>query len=127
MKKAQGSATGDTKPAATVAQKLAGWAVSAGNVHGPEARRAAIEAISDVIVCMVAGARDEGPRRVRSALGIWGGGQSSVVGSTVTAAPVAAALVNGMAAHALDFDDAFQQGVNHPSAVFVPALLALGE
>jgi 2-methylcitrate dehydratase PrpD len=27
----------------------------------------------------------------------------------------------------LDFDDAYQQGVNHPTAVFVPALLALGE
>jgi len=127
MKQAEASIRPGTEPAATVAQRLAAWAASARLEHAWQARRAAIEAISDVVVCMVAGGRDEGPRRVRSALGVWGSGQASVVGSTVTAAPAAAALVNGMAAHALDFDDAFQQGVNHPSAVFVPALLALGE
>ena len=36
-----------------------------------------------------------------------------------------AALVNGVAAHALDYDDVGLQG--HPSAVLVPALLAEGE
>jgi 2-methylcitrate dehydratase PrpD len=125
MKQAEASTRQATE--ATVAQKLGAWAACARLDHASEGRRAASEAIADVIVCMIAGARDEGPRRVRSALGIWGDGHASVVGSTLTAAPAAAALVNGMAAHALDFDDAFQQGVNHPSAVFVPALLALGE
>lgn len=126
MKQAEASANKKATDA-TVAQRLANWAASAQLDHALEGRRAASEAIADVIVCMIAGARDEGPRRVRSALGIWGDGRASVVGSTLTAAPAAAALVNGMSAHALDFDDAFQQGVNHPSAVFVPALLALGE
>src|SRR6185295_6142765 len=37
------------------------------------------------------------------------------------------ALANGTAAHALDFDDHEDLGFTHPSAVLVPALLALGE
>jgi 2-methylcitrate dehydratase PrpD len=125
MKHTEAYATRSQEP--TVAQKLARWATSARLDHAVEGQRAAKEAIADVIVCMIAGARDEGPRRVRHALGIWGAGSASVVGSNATAAPAAAALVNGMSAHALDFDDAFQQGVNHTSAAFVPALLALGE
>jgi 2-methylcitrate dehydratase PrpD len=36
-----------------------------------------------------------------------------------------AALLNGVAAHALDFDDVSLRG--HPSAVMVPALLAMGQ
>jgi 2-methylcitrate dehydratase PrpD len=36
-------------------------------------------------------------------------------------------MANGTAAHALDFDDYEDPGATHPSAVLVPALLALGE
>ena len=38
-----------------------------------------------------------------------------------------AALVNGTAAHALDFDDNFDPAKAHASAVLVPAILALAE
>lgn len=38
-----------------------------------------------------------------------------------------AALVNGTAAHALDFDDNFDPAKAHASAVLVPALLAIGD
>lgn len=40
--------------------------------------------------------------------------------------PENAALVNGTAAHALEYDDHEILGITHPSAVLVPALLALG-
>lgn len=38
-----------------------------------------------------------------------------------------AALINGVAAHVLEFDDHEILGVTHPSAVLVPALLALAD
>jgi 2-methylcitrate dehydratase PrpD len=38
-----------------------------------------------------------------------------------------AALVNGTAAHALDFDDNFDPAKAHATAVLVPAILALAE
>lgn len=41
--------------------------------------------------------------------------------------PLDAALVNGTAAHALDYDDCATASMLHPSAVLVPAILALGE
>src|SRR6185437_6190249 len=42
-------------------------------------------------------------------------------------APLDAALVNGTAAHALDFDDVSNSLGGHPSAPILPALFALGE
>lgn len=51
----------------------------------------------------------------------------SVIGRTARALPDHAALINGTAAHALDFDDTGASSQGHPSAVLVPALLALAE
>lgn len=50
-----------------------------------------------------------------------------MVGRAATLSAPWAALVNGTAAHALDFDDNFDPAKAHASAVLVPALLALGE
>lgn len=52
--------------------------------------------------------------------------------STVWVRPVQtdsrqAALLNGVSAHALDFDDVDEAIIGHPSAVLVPAVLAEGE
>ena len=52
-------------------------------------------------------------------------GESSVLFGVARAAAADAALINGTAAHALDFDDVALGG--HPSTVLVPALLAEGE
>ncbi len=41
--------------------------------------------------------------------------------------PELAALVNGVMVHALDFDDVTPDHTGHPSAVLLPALVALGE
>jgi 2-methylcitrate dehydratase PrpD len=120
-------AASDSSSEQTALQRLAAWASSVGPEHTPAARRAAAVAIADVIVCMIAGATEEGVRRARTTLSLWGSGQASLVGCASGVAPTGAALLNGMAAHVLDFDDAFQQGNNHPTAVFLPALLALGE
>jgi 2-methylcitrate dehydratase PrpD len=50
---------------------------------------------------------------------LWGRGQQSTVEG--------AALFNGMAAHALDFDDASSPMSGHPSIALLPCLIALAE
>ena len=51
----------------------------------------------------------------------------TVIGRSLRTSPANAALVNGVAAHALDFDDGQQPSSTHPSAAMVPAILALAE
>ncbi len=52
-------------------------------------------------------------------------GRATLVGRAQTAGLLDAALVNGAASHALDFDDTHTLMSGHPSAPVVPAALAL--
>jgi 2-methylcitrate dehydratase PrpD len=89
---------------------------------------AAQRAITDTIACMIAGAADLAVERVRAGLGSWGEtGTASVIGSDRTRDAPWTALINGTAAHALDYDDVLDPAASHVSAVLVPALLALAE
>ncbi len=64
---------------------------------------------------------------VREALDDGAVGQSSLVGRREKVLPSTAALINGSASHALDYDDVnFAMG-GHPTVTVVPTLLALGE
>ena len=64
---------------------------------------------------------------VREALEDGAIGSASLVGRSEKTLPSAAALINGAASHALDYDDVnFAMG-GHPTVTVVPALLALGE
>lgn len=56
-----------------------------------------------------------------------GGGRAKVWGTERAGSSFAAALCNGTAAHALDFDDWAPGSRAHPSAVLVPAVLAVAE
>lgn len=105
-------------------ETIAAWSHSA-SAFPPRARKRAIEAIADTVGCMVAGVDDFSTQAVRRAVAaqIATSGESPVIGGG--RAPAAtAALVNGTAAHALDFDDNFHPAISHASAVMVPALLA---
>lgn len=85
-------------------------------------------AIVDTIACMIAGAGEEAVHRVRGGLAGWGGeGAASAIGAASGRDAPWAAMINGTAAHALDYDDVLDPASSHPSAVLVPALLALGE
>lgn len=53
-------------------------------------------------------------------------GAASIVGTSLRASIADAALINGAAGHALDYDDV-QEFVGHPGAVVVPAALAVAE
>ncbi len=54
-------------------------------------------------------------------------GNAAVFGDAVRYAPAGAALVNGVLAHSLDFDDTHAAGSLHPGAPVTPAALAAGE
>lgn len=81
--------------------------------------------IEDVIACMFAGAKTPEASAVRKTMGSLGSGPAKVLGAAAKAPLPFAALANGTAAHALDYDDTFMLGASHASAVLVPALLAL--
>lgn len=53
--------------------------------------------------------------------------QATVIGHGFATSCRQAALVNGAASHALDYDDVNMSMTGHPSVVLVPALLALAE
>ncbi len=58
----------------------------------------------------------------------WGGAPAAtVIGHEVRLPSAAAAFVNGVLAHSLDFDDTHLPSVLHPSASIVPAALAVAE
>jgi 2-methylcitrate dehydratase PrpD len=81
----------------------------------------------DVLGVLVPGGREPAGRMVRAvAASEFPGRDSRLLGQTGTSSPAGAALVNGTAAHALDFDDVLST-VGHPSAVVVPAALAVAE
>ena len=56
-----------------------------------------------------------------------GKGSATIVGRPVTAAPIEAALANGVMAHADETDDSHNASRSHPGCSIVPAALAAGE
>ncbi|MGE5269486.1 MAG: MmgE/PrpD family protein [Thiohalocapsa sp.] len=93
----------------------------------PEAVRAAKMAVLDTVGVTLAGAHEECSQIVERVLASAGGGGCLIFGSNRRTGPLDAALVNGTAAHALDFDDVSNSLGGHPSAPILPALFALGE
>jgi 2-methylcitrate dehydratase PrpD len=81
----------------------------------------------DVIAVTLPGAVEPVTRRVFDTLREWGVGLATAIGRGAALAPPWAALVNGTAAHALDFDDNFDPAKAHATAVLAPAILALAE
>lgn len=82
-------------------------------------------ALIDTVACMFAGCTRAVTSNALNAVRAWGSGNSPVVGRGLRLSPPFAAMVNGAAAHALDFDDCDVPANGHPSAVIFPALLAL--
>src|SRR4051812_31195484 len=70
-----------------------------------DARRVAAKSIIDMLGCMLAGTREKGPRRLAGTLTTDPKGPCSLIGLGTGAASSDAALVNGMLAHVLDYDD----------------------
>ena len=86
------------------------------------------QCLLDWFAVTIAGAQEELTGiLVSEALDDGARGPATLVGRSETVLPSTAALINGAASHALDYDDVnFSMG-GHPTVTVVPALLALGE
>ena len=92
------------------------------------ARAAAATAYFDTIGVMLAGTLEPSARAVQDAArGEGGEPRCRIVGTANSTSASWAALVNGTAAHALDYDDMCFVSLAHPSAPLVAAALAAGE
>ncbi len=85
-------------------------------------------AMLDCLACIVAGSATA-PARMALDLALAQGarGVAAALGTHERLAPVPAAFVNGVAGHALDFDDMTAIMIGHPSVALVPAILALAQ
>ena len=93
-----------------------------------ETRSWARQCILDYLACGIAGASDELTTILVAELQEQGGHPTAtILGRAARLPAAAAALINGAAAHALDFDDVNLAMPGHPSVAILPALLALAE
>jgi 2-methylcitrate dehydratase PrpD len=84
--------------------------------------------VIDWLGVTLAGSREDAGRIVREeALEQGGNPQATIIGDGSRTAVGQAALVNGTASHALDYDDVHFAFLGHPTVTVLPALLALGE
>ena len=83
--------------------------------------------ILDYLGVTLAGSREQAPRLALEALGAPAAGPAALLGSARRVGVLDAALVNGTAAHALDFDDCNNTFGGHPSVPILPALFALAD
>lgn len=84
-------------------------------------------AVLDTVGVTLAGAQEEAPRLVDDTLENPAEGRSLIFGTARRARALDAALINGTAAHVLDFDNTLSTMGGHVSAVMVPALIAVGD
>lgn len=113
----------------SAAMRAAGWAANLRLEDIPaDARKVARNCFVDTLGVALAGATRPVVGKMRAvAEEQYRDGVATLLGSKRRVSAPAAALVNGTAAHALDFDDNCYSGFVHGSAVIVPALLATAE
>ena len=93
-----------------------------------EAREVARHCILDFLGVAIAGSREPlADILVREVASAEGSRECALIGRAERASRLSAALINGAAAHALDFDDTHTSMGGHPSVPVAPAILALAE
>lgn len=110
----------------TLAGRAAAWSSALRLAEVPaQVVDAARTCILDLVGVSLAGAQDPLCARVAAhAMANHAPGAAALLGRPERLSPVGAALVNGTAAHVLDFDDTSYTGIMHGSAVVFPAALA---
>ncbi len=110
---------------AALAEFVAGTA--AGDLPASARERAALCAL-DWFACALGGSREELTRAIADTAAALGGApQATVVGGGRRASVIHAALINGAAANALDYDDMHVGMFGHPSGPVFAAALAVAE
>jgi 2-methylcitrate dehydratase PrpD len=105
--------------------RLGSFAIDAAPPAG--ARVAAARALLDTVGVTLAGAMEPAARIVQHVIEQDGSGPCVVLGTALRTGTANAALANGTAAHALDYDDMCFVSLAHPSAPLVAAALAAAE
>lgn len=116
--------------AQTAARTLATWAVALRYEDIPAAaRERARQCIIDTIGAALFGSRLPWSKIVAGHAQHCGGtGSSKVIGTALKVSPPAAALANGVAAHAFELDGLRKPSAGvHPGAILLPAALAAGD
>lgn len=99
-----------------------------GKAASPATVEAAKKAFADTVACMLAGAPEASIAILRRLAQAHGGpGRCSAIGRDAGLDPRNAALINGTAGHALDYDDVLLLMPGHPSVAVLPAVLAVAE
>ncbi len=94
----------------------------------PQAVSRARANMLDAIGCILAGVDSAEAKPLRAMLSEEGGAPAALLfGTRMRLPPMAAALANGTAGHALDYDDSSPPMIGHPSVPLVSAIFALGE
>lgn len=111
-----------------LSRQLAAWCADDRMRFPASSIERANTAIADVVGCLLGGRDDVAVVSAgRFLRGTQSYGRAGAITQPAAVEAAWAALVNGCAAHALDFDDNFFPPVTHASASLVPALFALGE
>jgi 2-methylcitrate dehydratase PrpD len=114
-----------TLPKVAVAEKLADQSARVAGEIPRNVRNRTEELLIDVVgLCVAARGTDYMQSVTRS---VDAAGKCTAIGHETTYSPDQAALINGTAAHGEDFDDTFEGGPVHSSAVVAPAVLAICE
>lgn len=93
-----------------------------------EVRRAVKANVLDTLACASAGSNAPGVAGVRELVEAWGGAPQAAIWCGARRAPAHhAAWLNGMMAHARDYDDTHDAAVLHAGVSVVPAALAAAE
>src|SRR5579875_3277771 len=119
----------DTATSADLTRSLARRAAALRYEDLPrDVRALARQCVLDYFGVALAGAAEPLVRIVREEMAEAGGAaEASVIGDKARLPALAAALVNGTAGHALDYDDVNMAMPGHPSVAILPGLLALAE
>ena len=110
-----------------VTRRLAAAIAQASPSRDADAIAAARRGILDFLAAAFAGASDSGYQKLLSVSANDSRGKASVIGSSARASAQQAALLNGYAGHALDYDDVHSSVRGHPATVLLPALFALAQ
>lgn len=110
-------------------ERLAGFALEFSLAEAPvRVRDAARLRILDTIAVTLAGSREDCSRIAnRTDIDLGNTGTTTLVGMQRQTSCLQAAFINGVSAHALEYDDITSSVVTHTSAVVVPSVLALAE
>ncbi|MFI5612730.1 MmgE/PrpD family protein [Amycolatopsis sp. NPDC051903] len=112
-----------------ITERIAEFAVGADVASAPaELRERALRAVLDTVGVSLAGKGDAAVEALWRTVGHeCGPGTSTILTTGGRTTATQAALLNGLAAHALDYDDVTHPIYGHASVALVPALLAVAE